>query len=211
MTDNPWLNIWIKPRSAIRSVIEKKSSYGLLVISAFYGFSGLIAFFQGFSLGVSLDFYLILAISVIFSPLYGYIIFSIGSFFLYLTGKWLGGSCLYKNVRAAVTWSNYPSIFDAFLWVVLIVIFKTDLFGGTLTVDSLNGVQRSIFFTVGVIQIIIAVWKLVLLFITLSEVQGFSIGKAIVNVILAIVVLFVIFYLLQVGIKWLHSPMPLTN
>jgi len=68
-----------------------------------------------------------LLIAIILSPLWGYIIFSISSYFIYFSGKWISGEAKYKEVRSAIAWSNVPMIGNIILWIGLFIVFGTTI------------------------------------------------------------------------------------
>jgi len=132
---NPWLCMWIKPKSTIRTIVDYNPNYRLFALSAIYGFVSLISTSQTFAFGNLLHPFLVFLIAIILSPLWGYIIFSISSFFIYFSGKWIGGEAKYKEVRSAIAWSNVPMIGNVILWIGLLFLFGTTIikdFSGNL-------------------------------------------------------------------------------
>jgi Yip1 domain len=194
---NPWFRMWIKPRDTIRKIVDFDPNYRLYFLSAIYGFVSLLGTSQGLALGRFWNLLLVLIFCLVLSPIWGYIVFSISSFFIHICGKWIKGKGSYKEVRSAIAWSNVPMIVNVFLWIIMIVIFQQDVineFPGEIVISQS---QRAFLVFTFAVQIIVSIWILVLYIISLSEVQKFSIGKAILNILIAFVIFVVIFFVLS--------------
>ncbi|NGX28382.1 MAG: hypothetical protein K940chlam1_00561 [Candidatus Anoxychlamydiales bacterium] len=195
---NPWLSMWVKPKKTIQKIIEINPNFRLFFLSAIYGFISLISSSQSFTLGYHLHFLWIILISIVLSSLWGYTIFSVASFFAYFTGKWLKGAAKYQEVRSALAWSSIPMIGNLFLWILLFIVFHTALlqdFPGTFILTS---VQTSFLFVVLFIQLLLSIWILVLFINALAQVQKFSIGKSILNILIAAVIFGAVFFVLSI-------------
>ena len=72
---NPWLGMWTHPKSTIRTIIDYNPNYRLFLMCAIYGFVSLISFTQSFALGSHINFFLLLLLSLIIAPFWGYLIF----------------------------------------------------------------------------------------------------------------------------------------
>lgn len=195
---NPWLSMWSRPKATIRKIIDYNPNYRLIALSSIYGFVSLISSSQSFSLGQQINFYLLLFLCLIIAPVWGYIMFSISSFFIHLTGKWLKGEAKYKEIRACIAWSNVPMIGSFLLWVLLIIIFKADLFKDFPQSYELTSVERSGLFLILLAQMILSIWILVLYINSLAEAQKFSVGKSILNIIFAVVLFIGLFLIISI-------------
>lgn len=195
---NPWLSMWTKPKATIRKIIEFNPNYRLFLLAAIYGFVSLVSSSQSFSLGQTINFFTVLFLCLIVSPLWGYVIFSISSFFIYFTGKWLKGAAKYKEVRACIAWSNVPMIGNVILWVFLLLIFKQDLLNDFPGSYPITSPQRGALFAILLAQMILSIWVIVLYINSLAEVQMFSVGKAILNIIISVLFFIAIFFVISI-------------
>jgi len=195
---NPWLTMWASPKSTIRSIVDYNPNFRLFILSTIYGFVSLISSSQSFAIGETINFYLVLLLCLILAPIWGYIIFSISSFFVYFTGKWIKGQAKYKEVRAAIAWSNIPMIGNIVLWVVLFIIFKQDILKNFPGSFAITNSQRGILFAILLSQLILSIWFLVLYVNSLAEVQRFSVGKAILNIIIALIIFGALFFVISI-------------
>jgi len=57
---NPWLRMWVKPKTTIRKIIEYNPNFRLFWLSAIYGIVSLLSSSQSFALGHRLHFFVIL-------------------------------------------------------------------------------------------------------------------------------------------------------
>ncbi|NGX49040.1 MAG: hypothetical protein K940chlam5_00636 [Candidatus Anoxychlamydiales bacterium] len=191
---NPWLKMWVKPKTTIRKVVDYNPNFRLFWLSAIYGIVSLLSSSQSFALGHRFHFFLVLFLCLIVAPLWGYIVFSVSSFFIFLSGKWLKGSAKYKEVRSAIAWSNAPMIVNIFLWILLLSIFREDMLRDFPASFVFSKAQRVFLFLILLSQLVVSVWIIVLYINALSEVQRFSIGKAILNILIAMVIFIAVFF-----------------
>ncbi len=195
---NPWVKIWTNPKEAIQKIITYKVNYGFNILCAIYGIVNLLNIFQAASWGTSLSLPYILLLSIFLSWLFGYLIFSLLSFITYITGKILFGKGTYKQLRAALAWAHLPLFITLLTWIILLIVFKESLFQNFMVIGSF---QTIVVFCIKIIQFILSIWSLVIYINALSQVQQFSILKAILNMIFAMIILIGISY---IGI-WLNT------
>lgn len=206
MEKNPWIEIWSKPRETIRDIIQHNPSYNIFILSAIYGFPALLSLAQYLLLGKVFTLLPILILSAILAPIWGYIFFSFISFIIYQVGKWIGGIGKYKEVRAVLAWSNLPMIVNVIAWLVIIGIFGILLFQGLGDKIQLSRWEIFLVLFLLLAQLIALIFSIVLFFRMLSEVQAFSIWKAILNTILALIFLLVVLIVLAIVVKGACSP-----
>jgi hypothetical protein len=197
---NPWLSVWIKPRETIRALVRYNLTHRFLLLSAIYGFQYVIQASQYLSLGRDYSLFFILFISLILAVPVGYIMFNITSFFILWIGKLLKGKGSFKEVRAATYWSSVPIIATLILWGILMVTHGNSLFvaGYEKGVTEAGAIINVI---VAILQIILGVWMIVIFLQMLGEVQGFSAWKALLNVIMAGISMFVVAFLISWGVS----------
>ncbi|MBN2478643.1 MAG: YIP1 family protein [Parachlamydiales bacterium] len=195
---NPWITIWFSPKKTIRQIVDYKKNYKIWLLSFIYGFVSLISLSQTLSLGSALNVIIIFIISLILAPIWGYIVFSFASFFMYFTGRWIKGSATYHDVRAAISWSNVPMIVNFALWVLLFVIFGPMIFKNFPGEYALSNTQIALLFVILLLQLIVSIWILVLFVNCLAEVQRFSVAKAILNIVVAIIIFVALFFVASI-------------
>jgi hypothetical protein len=195
MEGNPWLSIWTQPRQTVRSIVKVDPKFGFVALSAIYGFPMALNLAQNLSLGTNVPLWAIVLGSLIVCIILGMIGISISTWLLHVTGRWIGGKGNYQTIRTAVTWSNVPNIVTVLMWFALIGIFGTLVFTKQFTQTQFVGFQAGIIFIIFLVQAVISIWGFVILLQGLSEVQQFSVWKALLNVLIPFVIVVGIFWL----------------
>lgn len=203
---SPWIAIMTTPRKTIREVVAHSPYYCLWPLSAIVGFPFLLGAAQAFAWGTSLSLLSIIVFSALLSPFVGYILLSFSSGFFCLTGKWLGGSGGFLAIRAALAWSHVPFIATISSWILLLFLFKGALFLDTPIVWEGYGIISGLVAFLSLIQFIAGVWSFVLTIKTLSEVQGFSVFRSIINLVLAIFIMGIVISLVYWSFQYCCSP-----
>lgn len=204
---NPWASVWVSPRTTIGNIVKYNPNYFLWVLAGLNGLPLLLHIAQNMLLGQRYSILVILAVAIILAFVVGIINITIGSFFCWITGKWMGGKSDFVNVRTAVAWSNAPNLVTAILWLSLVVIFQRHFFDGQY-VNTTLAWQQTLLVATGVIQLAVSIWTLVILVAGISKVQGFSIWKAILNVLLSILLFIAASWLVMMIITWVTQGKP---
>ncbi len=174
---NPWLSMWGRPTSTIRSIIHTDPKYGVFYLASLYALQDLLFFANWWSLGLSYPFYAILIASLILAPIIGMAWLYFAGWVFQFTGKWLGGKAPALHVRAALAWSYIPIAVSVVMWFVLLAAHADFVF----ILDA--GGPSSLF--INFITVILSIWSLVLLIQSIREIQGFTILRSLANVIVA--------------------------
>jgi hypothetical protein len=208
---NPWLSIWTSPRKTIAEIVSTNPSYGFVFLCFIYGFSGILNSTQRVAAGGSSSWGIVL-IAAIAGVFLGYLSFTIFSFLITWTGKLCGGKAKYKEVRAAVAWSNVPVIVDLLLWFSLIMFVGTALPSENMaqvsTINEGNAIvvpQSPLLLTIGFLRLALSLWSVVIFISGLSEVQGYSVFKAILNTLLAILVIIAAVFIVFMAVWGIQS------
>ncbi len=193
---NPWLSIWVEPRKTIRSIVNTNPKSGLVALCVIYGLPLALNLAQNFALTDTIPVWAILIGALLVSAFLGIIGISISSWLLSFTGKWIGGKGSFQHVRAAVAWSNVPNAVTIIMWIVLFGIFGAQILNKNFSEMQFVGYQAGTLFLVMLIESIVSVWGFIILINTLAEVQGFSIWRALLNVIIPFVAVVAIIWIL---------------
>lgn len=193
---SPWLTIWTEPRATIARVVAENPNHSLWVLAGIYGFCSLMNLFQSMVLGSAIGTLGLLILAIIIAPIYGYINFSIWSWIVSWVGKWFKGHGNFRTVRAAYAWSCVPILLNIPLWLLMVVLFGHQLFMNFPDAHLLPTSQVLFLFIISIAKVVLAIWSLVIYLNALAEVQGYSILRAILNVLLAGVILALIIFVL---------------
>lgn len=185
---NPWLTIWTRPRQTLRKILNTNPSKQLAWLYVIYALPITLYFAQVGSFGVQFPAPLVFLLAFILAFVLGFIGIHIGSAFLFWTGKWLGGVGTFKEVRAAVAWSNVPNLVNCLTWIISGCIFGKALFLASFPYLPITDGQRLYMTGVFIAQLVVAVWSLILFFHTVAEAQGFTLWRAFLSAVLALVI-----------------------
>jgi hypothetical protein len=188
---NPWTGMWVRPRETIRAIIQTNPSYMYPLLCFIYGFPMALQLAQNFSLGDRFHAAGIIAAALILAIILGAVMINIATALFSWTGKWIGGTGTYQQIRAAVAWSNMPSVVNIIFWLINIAAFGTRIFRNDFVETPFVGNELSLIFLTAFVQLVIAIWAFIITLKALSEVQGFSAWKALLNILIPMVVIFV--------------------
>jgi uncharacterized membrane protein len=172
----------------------------MVVLCAIYGFQYILQVLQYLSLGQNASLNFIILFSLILSIPIGYVVFNVLSAFYFWLGKLIKGRGRFKEIRAAAYWSNVPMVITCLIWIILIFFHGNSLFIAGYE-RKLIGTAAALNIGLGVIQIIIGIWGFIILLHTLGEVQGFSAWMALLNLVLALLAIFILLFLIVWGVS----------
>lgn len=196
MVKQPWLRMWVKPRETIREIVATNPKYQFGLLSAVYGLPVILNFAQNYSLGDHFSLLWIVLIALVLSPFIGMLGITIMSGLLLWTGRWIGGTASYLPIRAAVSWSNVTNVVTIFVWIVFIALFGRSIFMESFPQTAVPTGTMQIVLGLFLIETVASIWSFVILLQGLSEVQGFSIWKALLNVIIPLIIIIMAMWLL---------------
>ncbi len=188
---NPWIGMWIKPRETIRAILSYNKSYLLTLLYWIYGFPLILQFAQNFSLGDQMSLAYILGIALVGGFVVGFIGINLGALLFYWTGRWIGGLGSFQDVRAAVAWSSVPNIVSMAIWLTQIAMFGNKVFSLMFFNTPLVGIELTVTYFCSIISIVVMIWGIVILLKAIGEAQQFSAWKALLNVFLPFIVVFI--------------------
>jgi len=189
---NPWLEMWIRPRKTILSILRFNSDYLIYLLSVIYVLPYLLQAAQNFSLGEAFSLKFIVVGIFLSALLVGLLIINGISLLFYWTGRWFGGMASFHHIRAAIAWSNMPNLVNIAIWIFNVLTFGNILFTRGFVQIPFVGRELTYMFSASFIQAILTVWMLVLMLNALSAVQGFSIWKAILNLLASFFIIMII-------------------
>jgi hypothetical protein len=207
---NPWLEIWVKPRATIARLLQESPNRGFWILAIIYGFSSTLNWMQSIMLGQRFGMPHIFLMALVLSPLWGYVGFSILSWIVYHTGKWLKGMGTFKEVRFAYAWSCCPLIVNVLLWLLLASLYGRALFANfSPETQALSRAEIGILFSIFLIRIASAIWSLVIYLNALAEVRRYSVLRAIGNVLISgLIVMVGVYLIMWIGYSILGAALP---
>ena len=190
--ENPWVAMLSNPSTTIRSIIKTNPRSGFFYLSSIWFLQLFFLCISYLSLSFPIHYGLTILIAVILSPFLGAICLQVFSYFLYISGKCLKGKSKFIQIRCAFAWSRLPFVINLFMWFVLSIFLAELLFVRV-------GISYT-FYSTTLITSITSVWAFALLVLSVKEVQGFSLIRSLISVILAY--LFIILILLGISLVY---------
>lgn len=183
---NPWLSMWFSPRKTIRHLLETKPKRGIWIFATLGPLSTIVILLAQYrSASAQFTPMMIIAciLALILSPFIGMVLLLFSNWILYFTGRWINGQAPFFHVMSGLAWSRIP-IFISLLMLLLILFF-----------DPMIVLAYTLPFQwswIWLVSSVVWIWSLILLVASLKEIQGFSIGRSIWNIVLAILMTMVI-------------------
>jgi hypothetical protein len=181
---NPYSTMFVNPSKTIKAIIEYNPKYGFFQLASIFFLQSFFFTVARNSVNLPLNYFLSIILALVLSPFLGAVIFYINSYFLYITGKLLKSNAKFSDVLASYAWSKIVVVIDLIMWLTLFVFIKDPKFFRYSSSVSIVFID--------VISIATSIWSFCLLVQSLKVVSNFSTLKAIFNIFLAFLLLFII-------------------
>jgi hypothetical protein len=176
---NPWLSIWTRPRATIRQILDTNPRTWVHALAVFGGIAELLFApipavrpLLDISPATMLVFKCLAGVAVGLIGLY------LGSFVVWLTGRWLGGRGNFVEVRAASAWPNVLSLWGALLWLPMVAYLGLEAFRLNTEPMLDDPVGMMLVAPAQILGAVIAVWKFIVILKCLGEAHRFSAWRA---------------------------------
>ncbi|MEL6557398.1 MAG: Yip1 family protein [Bacteroidota bacterium] len=174
--------IWFSPREVFRYLSRHEYDKYVPLLLIIGGISRTLDRAVEKSMGDDYSLVAILLISVFLGGLLGWISLYIYSVLMSWMGTWLGGKSDTKSVLRVLAHALIPSLFSLIFVAVSIIIYGKEIFvSEPRYLGSIDGI---ILLVLGIIEIALSIWSFIVLVAGISEIQSFSVGKALLNVLL---------------------------
>lgn len=165
---NPWRTIWMHPKKTMRHILDHYPTRFIHIFAITGAFTRVVSFaLNWYTWWITFLIWICLSIFT-------------GLFFLYVfggllkwTGGWLQGQGSFQDIRASLAWSQIPVLVFFIFEIAILAIVRGD--GGNLFYAT------TLF--------ILGIWAAIIFLCCLAESQRFSFFKALINYIMASVIL----------------------
>lgn len=123
-----------------------------------------------------------ITLGVILGTLSGWLTYYCYAWGLSWTGSWLGGRATTDQLRTVLAWALVPSIASLALLLPQVAVLEDDSFRREYGAYFMDGSSVLILCWIG--QLVLSTWSVVILLKGITLVQGFSLGKFILNMLL---------------------------
>jgi len=187
---NPWFSIWIKPRDTMKEIfISKPKNVFLLILLGSFVQVLDRASTKNMADSISSPFPLIPI--VIFSTFIGALIyyFLVPALFNWVAKK-LGGQGTFEKTRYAIAYSYIPFVYSLiFVWVPSLFLFGIENFTSETPKMDSSLTLTILFLIFAIIDLVIAIWTIIISLKCLGEAHQFSAWKALLTTILSFMII----------------------
>lgn len=192
LTDkNIFTEIWTSPNKVFRFINERHYDKFVTLLLTFAGISRAFDRAQMKNMGDKMPIILIVGTCVITGLIFGWISYYIYSALISWTGKWLKGEADAKSINRILSYAMIPSIVALVFLIPQIGVYGEEIFKSDGNITSAGWFLNIIVYGSKFIRIILGIWTVVLCVIGISQVQKFSIGKSILNLLLPAIIIVV--------------------
>ncbi len=181
--------IWTSPRLVFKYINDNQYKKFMVLLLMLSGLTNAIERSIGKFAGSSAYVMGSLTGNIIAGALLGWIFYYLLSALLRLSGKWLKGQGDINSILNMLAHASIPKILAIVLMLPQIAVYGTNLFMAEEINENANVSKLIIVFGIGLVQVGLGLWSIVLSIIGLSEVHKFSIGKSVLNFLFAFLIL----------------------
>jgi hypothetical protein len=182
------MGIWTKPRLTIKRILNENYNKHILWISAIAGIVETLDSASAQSMGDELSLPVILLIAVFGGGLGGMLSLHFISWTISFTGKWIRGKGTIEEIKTAVGWSNSTALIFAVIWIVELLIFKSELFTQQMPIMESSLLLSALLLIFTAFEVILLIWAFIIFCKCITEAHGFSFWKGLLNIVLSILV-----------------------
>lgn len=195
---NPWLTMWFRPRATIRNLIDTATEFNGWIFAVVFAAIGQSLGESWFNTDADTgSIGRILLTSAIHGFLYTFFYLAINCFLIHKFGQFMGGKASKEDVLLALGWSGVPIAWSLLIWVPLLFVPEARLFSENALNQPVSSEELIVLSILFLIHLGVFLWMMVLLCKCISELQNFSIWKAILSVLMASGVFVIPYYLLM--------------
>jgi len=181
---NPFITMWRRPRATIRAVVAIAPTYMVSSLASLAGIGQALDRASSLNLGARGGALGTLFVAMIAGPIGGMFALWIVGWIIEQVGRLLGGQASRNAVRAALAWSMVPLIWALLLWIPKLLLFGDEIFMSDMTSVDTNPFAAFALLVFVVLDVAAALWTFVLMGKSLSEVEGFSVWRALAALVL---------------------------
>ncbi len=186
-----WISMMLEPRQTLRAVLDSPSPsryfWPILVLSVLMGILGALGdlpmeverpMLVGLVIALPIAVLIAWGMTQLFGRLYRWV------------GSWFGGTGDPRSIVIGMIWSQIPTVLGLPLLLILVLIFGVEVLYEPDRITQGNWWQSTVAVLISLLQMIFAIWSLVLAVANLAEAHRFSLWRSVWTH--AIVLIFVI-------------------
>jgi len=185
MTTNPFIDIFLNTRLTTREVIENNYSRFMNLLFCLNGIVWMFSWIQKTPRYDDKNLLPVIMATLTLGAILGLIVSRLTAVSIYWTGKLLDGKSTYKEILRTTAYASVPNIGLLFIIICKFLFFvkepissvRPEMVDNPLIVACLS-----------ILEGVLAIWMLVIFIKTVSETQKLTIGRTIVNLLLAFMI-----------------------
>ncbi|MDQ3190226.1 MAG: YIP1 family protein [Bacteroidota bacterium] len=181
--------IWTSPRLVFKYLNDKNYDKFVFTLLILVGIAKTFDRASAKNMGDNMPLIAVLSICIIIGGLLGWISIYICAAVMSWTGKWLNGQGNTNSLVRMISYASIPSSLALIVLIPQIALFGNGMFQSDFNIHEEEMLSIIVFYFTFAIELILVIWTMVIFFIGTSEVQKFSIGKSILNMILSVLVI----------------------
>ena len=172
------------PRDAFKFITDYKYDKHVTLLLCLAGIVRAFDRAASKNLGDSFSLLGLIAFCVIIGGLFGWITYYIYASLISWTGKWLEGTANTQSILRTLAYAMFPSVFILILLIPQIAIYEIGMFQSDYDISNSGLINNIVYYGLLLCSVALGIWSFVLSIIGISEVQKFSIWKALLNLLL---------------------------
>jgi hypothetical protein len=176
--------IWTSPRKVFKYINDKHYDKYVVLLLVLSGISRAFDQVATKNMGDNMSMLGILGLCIIGGGLFGWLTFYIYAALISWTGKWLNGAGNTDSILRIISYAMIPSIVAFILFILQIGIYGNEMFKSDGDMANEELLSNILIYFPLFLEFVLGIWTIVLCVIGISEVQKFSIGKSILNMLL---------------------------
>lgn len=179
-----FMKIWTSPRAVFRFIDEYRYEKHMTLMLVL---AGIARAFDRAEMRNEADHSplgLVIGLSIALGGLFGWITYYMYAGMVSVTGEWIGGKANTDRILRMLAYALLPSVISLAFLIPQIAIYGGEVFKSDGDFSGAGVAGSMIFYIAMILQVALSMWSIVLCVIGLSEVQQFSIGKSILNLLL---------------------------
>ncbi|KFF06212.1 YIP1 family protein [Flavobacterium reichenbachii] len=186
---NVLTKIWFSPKQVFTFIETHKYSKYVTLLLILSGISKALDKALSKNMGDYLPFWGVIICVILIGISFGQLFNLLLAAALKWAGKWMNGQGDTRSILKIIAYAMIPSICSIFLTAIQFPIYGSLIFQSSLSYLLIESPYYQIYYLYVIIDILLVIWSIILLVIGLSVVQKFSIFKAVLNVVIAAVLI----------------------
>lgn len=183
--------IWTQPRAVLRYIHNNQYDKYVAFLLVLAGISRAFDRASMRDMGDEMSLIGVVGTCILMGGLLGWLWYYIYGALVSWTGNWLNGKGDTTSIVRVIAYGMIPAIVALIFLIPQIAIYGNEMFKEFGDITNAGIVANIIFYGSLIIEVILGICTMVFCVIGISEVQQFSIGKAVLNFLLPVLVIII--------------------